>query len=278
MRCLTLGYLTFADLSPLDLIEVAARAGFRSVGLRLTGRYKTDRHVAVLGHAAAVAELRRRLRVHGMRLSNISAYYLTPDITIADLEPIVDLAAELEATLIIANRHDPHEERYLDLMRAYCEKAQAAGLRLAVEVMRYSETKSLSQGLAAIASVGADNFGLVADALHLARAGDSPAALRAAPAERIFLAQLCDAKNPAPATLEGLIAEARGGRFNPGEGDLPLYDFLDALPDDIEIECEVPRADASGHAPLARAHEIQAACRSYLERYRLARRPAFTFD
>lgn len=67
--------------------------------------------------------------------------------------------------------------------------------------------------------------GLVLDSFHtLARQTDLQA-IRALPRDRIFLVQLADA----PALDMGALAWSRHFRNFPGQGDLPLLDFMEAL-------------------------------------------------
>lgn len=272
MRPLTLGYLTFADLPPADLVSAARAGGFDGVSLRIAGRFKTDPFFDVVGNAGAVKEIGRRLSGEGVRLSSVSGYYVSPSTTTSDFQAIVDIAAELGAPYIVANRHEPDDARYVPLMQFYCDAAAAVGIRVAVEFMRYSACPTLASALTAIERVGRANFGVLCDPLHLARSGGTPADIARAPRDRIYLAQLCDGRGPAPQTIEGLMTEARTGRLPPGEGDLPLYDYLSALPQDFEIEIEVPRP-SDGSTAAERARVLGEQCRAYLARYD-AQRPA----
>lgn len=271
MRPLTLGYLTFVELSPPDMISAARAGGFPAAGIRITGRYKSDSYFQVLDRPDMVRDIRQRLDDEGVRLSNISAYYVTADTTESDFKSVVDTSAALGAPLLIANRHDPDDRRYLKTMESYCDYAARAGIRLAVEFMKYSQAKSLADAVRVIDILGRDNFGLLCDPLHLSRSGGKPSDLRSVDPKRIFLAQICDAKGPPPADIPAITHEARSGRLNPGEGDLPLYDFLDALPAAVEVECEVPQVSDAGTPVAERARAIGEACRAFFAQYDSAR-------
>lgn len=108
---------------------------------------------------------------------------------------------------------------------------------------------------------------MLADLLHLSRSGGQPADLRNVGAGRVFLAQLCDAKGPPPPSIADITHEARNGRLNPGDGDLPLGEFIDALPPSIELECEVPQTRLAGLPAVERARRVADACRSFLARH-----------
>jgi sugar phosphate isomerase/epimerase len=267
MRPLTLGYLTLEDVPPAELVSVAAAAGFDAVGIRITGRKKADPYFPIVGHRGAVREIKQRLDDTGIRLSNIGAYYVTPDIGAGDFAPIVDIAVELGAPLIVANNHDGDERHYLNTMAGYCDLAERAGIRLVLEFMRYSQATSLDHALRILDVIGRKNFGLLADPLHLSRSGGHPADLKKVAEDRIFLAQLCDSKGPPPVSIAEITHEARNGRLLPGEGDLPLDAFIDALTPGIELECEVPQTTLANLPAVERAKRVAQACRSFLTRH-----------
>jgi hypothetical protein len=50
-----------------------------------------------------------------------------------------------------------------------------------------------------------------------------------------------------------LHAEARGGRFYPGQGEIPLAAILDSLPEGLPIGVEAPCADYMELPLIARA-------------------------
>ena len=60
------------------------------------------------------------------------------------------------------------------------------------------------------------------------------------------------------------MEESRGGRLFPGEGGLPLREFVDALPPDCEIEVEVASAAHEALSPPERATRIGAALELFM--------------
>jgi sugar phosphate isomerase/epimerase len=271
LQNLTLGYLTL-NTTPAETIEAAAAAGFRSVGIRITGRRVFDPYTSVIGNRPVLAELKQRLADGGLRLSNVTAYHLFPDLKMDDMRAVIDTTAELGAGILLAHSYMPVDDKMLDFFRQYCAYAAEAGIRIAVEYMRYSEVKSLEEASSWLDRAAQPNAGFVFDPLHVDRTAGSFAALKSVDPARIVFAQICDAKKrPGTPTIEQLLVEARTGRLPPGEGDLPLYDFLDALPPEVEIEYEVPisRAEAMSAAEKARlaAHQMQ----TYLAAYAASR-------
>lgn len=270
MSHLTLGWLSILDADPFEVVDAAGKGQFRSVSLRLTGRRRVDPFKQIIGHSSVLDELAVRLADSGLRLSNVSTYHLSPDVTLDLLEPVVEATARLTCDTILATCTDDDHARWLDFMARYCDVARKHGIRIALEFVPFSQAQSVRIAERLVAACGADNFGIVADALHLARSGGTPAELASVDPQRIFFAQICDA--PAHAPRDGSLAdEARTGRLYPGEGDLPLGDFLDALPPGLEIECEVPVAAHRGLTPAEQAVRAGRAVRAYLDRHFAAR-------
>jgi sugar phosphate isomerase/epimerase len=83
---------------------------------------------------------------------------------------------------------------------------------------------------------------------------------------RFIFAQLCDARREKPANMD-LRTEARTGRLYPGKGELPLYDILDAMPRDIEIELEMPHPDHASMTPAEVSRRVGDVARAYLDTY-----------
>jgi sugar phosphate isomerase/epimerase len=240
MQHLTLGYLSL-NATPTETITAATTGGFKSVGIRITGRRIFDPYTPVVGNRPMLAELKQRLADGGLRLSNVTAYHLFPDLQMDHMRAVIDTTAELGAGILLAHSYMPVDDKLIDFFARYCEYAAQSGIRIAVEYMRYSEVKSLEEATAWLDRAAQPNTGYVFDPLHIDRTGGSFPALRTVDPARIVFAQICDAKTQSGTpTVEELLVEARTGRLPPGEGDLPLYEFLDALPPDVEIEYEVP--------------------------------------
>lgn len=270
MPTLTLGWLTLINATPVEVVAAAARADFRSVSIRITGRKPGDGFPSLVGNPAMLAEVKQRLADGGLRLSNTSAYHLSPDVTLDMLKPAIEATVELGADIIVATCTDPDHDRWVAFMAKYCALAAASGVRLALEFVPFSEARTIGVGDELVRRTGASNFGLLVDSLHLSRSGGTPADVRTVDPRRIVFAQLCDAAARHP-PRDGLAHEARNGRFYPGDGALPLYDFLDALPPGIEIECEAPRNDFRDLPADEQALRAGVAFRKYLGDYCRAR-------
>jgi sugar phosphate isomerase/epimerase len=246
VRRLSLAWLTIFNATPPELVTAAAAGGFDSVSLRITGRKPGDAGFEVVGNPPTILEIKRRLDDTGVKLSSVSTYHVGADITFADLLPSIETAAVLGAEIIMVNRTDPDDARWLELMARCCDAAALRGMRLALEFVPFNEAKTIDRAVELAGRIGRPNFGIAIDALHLARSGGIPADIRRVDPALIYMGQLCDAARERPDGM-AFATEARTGRMYPGDGALPLHDFVDALPSQLEIDCEIP---SSKHAHL----------------------------
>lgn len=253
MRRLTLGYLTVSDVPPTRLVELAAAAGFTSVGLRVTGRRPGDPYEPVVGNVAAIELIRRQLADTGLALSNISSYHLYPEIGFDQYRPVFETTAALGAANMVCGCYDADESRFADAFARLSEEATRFGIRLSLEFVPFSKCPTLAQAQRAVAATGG-KAAILIDNLHLQRSGGAPRDIHGVDARDLAFAQICDAPAELPAGTD-LATEARTGRLFPGDGALPIDAFLDALPPDIEIEVETPVAALAALPPLERLRQ-----------------------
>jgi sugar phosphate isomerase/epimerase len=145
----------------------------------------------------------------------------------ADVEALAEAAAALGASLCIAAAYRAltHEEAVSDL-HAAAEVLAPAGVRLAFEFASYGSPTSLAAAVAICEDVGWERCGLLVDAWHVFRGGESLVDLAALESGRIALVHVDDgAGEPLPDAL----LEGRFHRLPPGAGAFPLDDFFEAL-------------------------------------------------
>jgi sugar phosphate isomerase/epimerase len=254
-RQITFGFLTLgSQAAPLDVLAAAAHAGFGAAGLRISGRHPGDPWPSV-AQPADFDRIAAQAAASGVRISSISGYYMSERAAREHLLANVEAARRVGAPLIAQGCFDPDLRRAAALLRDYARAAAEHGLRIALEFMPMSSIRSIAQAREVIGESGADNVGLLVDALHLARSGGGAAEIATLQPASICLTQLCDAPaRRAPHVT--LFDEAMEGRLYPGDGGLELEALVRALPPGAEIELETPVvADAhlSGTERAARA-------------------------
>ncbi|MCO5066280.1 MAG: sugar phosphate isomerase/epimerase [Rhizobiaceae bacterium] len=265
MPILSLANLMMPEVDPLQQIDVAAEAGFDAVGLCIN---PPDRLGASLVRDPA---LRRRVKDHladrRITVLDIEVFPLTPEIDPAAFVPALETGAELGATFVLVTGNDTDEARVCDKYARLCDLAAPLGLRPTLEFISYRPLRDILQADRWLKRAGRAQGGMCVDALHLFRSGGTLEELRQIAPSDIGYAQLCDAASMQPAqffTEEQLLRESRTDRRLPGEGVLPLVEFLDALPPDLAISVEAP-CEAYAHlSPKERAVLAMASSRAIL--------------
>lgn len=274
----TLGYLTL-NAGPMETVSAAAAAGFKSVGIRICNRRVGEPYFTeVIGNKTVIRDIRNLTEANGLRMSNISAYHLFPDVTLDHMKRVIDTTVDLGANILVAHSYMPVDDSLVEFFASYANYAAQANVRIAVEFMRYSQCKTLEELNSWLDRAGCPNAGYLLDPLHFDRAGGSVKDIARLDPERIVFAQICDAKkrNDRPTEAQ-LLEEARNERLAPGEGDLPVYDYLDALPPTLEIEYEVPQPAHMSLPVEERANLAAADFRNYMSRYTESRGRPFTW-
>jgi len=255
-RVTGLEHLTLLDVSPPDLVTVAAAAGFSAVGLRVSPATDDERPWPMSPGSPMLAETALRCADLGIAVLDVEAIRLGP--RAAPFTPVLETAAALGAGFVNAICEDPDLSRLADEFARLVGAARPYGIRPVVEFMAYRSVRTLDDATAVV--TGSGGGGILIDALHVQRCGISLDTLRELKPALVTYVQLCDAPAAAPADE---IAEARSRRLLPGDGKLPLRELLAALPDRIPVAVEAPQPGA-GHDPAAFAGRARRALESVL--------------
>ena len=235
---MSLDYLTVDGATPVEQVLAAAEAGFDAVGLRLLAPPDLPLAHEVVDDPATIRAIGQACRRTGVAVLDAEAFFIAPALDPERLVRATAVAAELGASTLLAVIADADRPRALDRFAGLCDAAGSLGLDVALEFMRWSPVGTVEDAAAFVDATGCANAGVCIDALHLSRSGGWPGRLPAVPRAGTFI-QLSDAPAQLPA-VDALLAEARGDRRYPGDGDLPLDDLLDALPADTPVSIEVP--------------------------------------
>lgn len=239
---LGLSALTVLDAPPPETVTAAAAAGFDAVGVRVCPA-GSEPAWPMLGHTGMLRETVRRLTDTGIILWDVEVLRLREDKTLDEQLAVLDAGHALGARYVLVNVNDPDPGRRLERLDLLAGEAAARGLTLAVEYMVFTEIRTLAEAVALVGEVEGPAV-VLPDSLHLARSGGSAAELARLPRELVPYAQLCDTcTEPAPTSPAEALTEARNARRLPGDGDLPLREFVHALPDGTALAVEAPVRD-----------------------------------
>lgn len=264
-RSLSLAALTMLDVPPPEQVRIAAETGFTHVGLRLLPATPTDPDYDMLGDTATVRETLAALRETGVRVSDVEIIRLTPDFNLDALRPFLETSARLEARQVLVAGNDDNITRCVQNLARLAQAGKQYGLTMNLEPMPWTALKTVRDAQTLITASAQNNVGILVDAIHFWRAGESLTTLADIPAAQLNYMQLCDAPAQIPDTTDELIYQARSARKVPGEGGLDLRGLLAALPATIPVSLEVPLAGAQGALPAQqRAQLLFNAAQSFL--------------
>jgi len=266
MRPLSLDHLTVIEASPLELIEAAAAGGFAHVGLRIVQPLAAAAVVDVVGNPQLQRDIKARTAATGVTIGLIESIWLSAETDPDKLKPALAVGAELGARRALVCGNDPDESRLVDNLGKLARIAQNDGLEISFEFMPFTQVRSYEQALRIKNQVAQPNLRLLIDALHLSRSGRDFGSLEKIDPAIVSYVHLCDAPAKIP-TSEGLRDEARQARLYPGEGELALDDFLDAMPDDAPIGLEAPCRAYADLPPIERGRIAGRVTRAWMARH-----------
>jgi sugar phosphate isomerase/epimerase len=258
-RPLGIAPLTHLELSPPEMVSNAAEAGYDFVGLRLIPATPNEPSHDTRGDTPLIRETARRLQDSGLEVFDIEIFRLRPDTRVSDYEPALAAGAVLGARHALAAPQDADTERLGDTLGAFAELAARYGIVVDLEPTPWYEVSRLAASEVVIAQSGRDDVGIVVDAIHFDRAGETTASIAALPMRRFRYAQLCDAPAERPLDVPTLLLQARAERLMPGDGGLDLAGLLRALPPGLPLSLEIPMQSlAATTSPLERARRMRA--------------------
>jgi sugar phosphate isomerase/epimerase len=236
----SLAHLTGISLPPKQLIDVAARTGYRYVGLRLSRVTPQEPLYPLITDRAQMKATKAHLAATGIEVWDIELARMDPGNDAHSYLPMLEATAELGAHHVICQLPDPDRQRATERFAALCDLAKPLGLFISLEFPWWTETGNLETAATVLNAAKRSNAGILIDMLHFGRSRSSLALLKSLPREWFRFAHVCDAPAAAPTTTEGVLHEARSQRLFPGDGGLGVREILDCLPQDIPYSLEIP--------------------------------------
>jgi sugar phosphate isomerase/epimerase len=243
MRRTGIEHLSVFGLDPVAFAQLARRLDCDSISIALaSGDYIPHGYPgwSLRNDSGLRADFRNALVDQGIAVSLGDGLLGWPGQTVASMLPDLDLFAELGAECANIVLIDPDLDQSASLLAAFAEAAAERGLRASVEFLPGIPLGTLDAALAMVRSIGSPALGVVLDAMHLFRSGGCVADVAALERQDIAYVQLCDVPLQSTGALS-YADEARYERKVPGEGELPLLDFLRACPEDKIVSIEVPQ-------------------------------------
>jgi sugar phosphate isomerase/epimerase len=245
-------HLTLLDVSPPDLVTIAREAGFDSVSLRVAASTPREEPWPMSAGSPMPEDTARRLDDTGVSVLSAEVVRIEFDTNREDYEPALEAGARLGARYVTVNSDDPNIQRASETFATLTAEARPYGLRPLIEPIIYTRVSNLDEAIYIGERSGGG--GVLLDTLHFQRYGGRLERLLSVDRDLLSYVQLCDAPLappsglPRPRTLPrgqstdgtDLQLESRAMRLLPGDGELPLAEFLAALPEGIPVSVEAP--------------------------------------
>lgn len=265
MNRLGIECLSTFGLHPAEIVRVANDLGCGFVTLNLSpapNRLPIYPEISLRRDQGARLLVKTALADSNVRLAIMEGFAIVPGAT-STHERDLDIAADLGATAICVVSMERDLVRTHDEFSRITEMASVRGLITTTEVGA-GVLRTFAKAMAAAEAVGNPSFKLLIDTMHFFRSGATVADLAAIDSALIGHIQLCDV--PIPAIIGSYMEEALFERRAPGDGDLPLADFLSLLPAEVVVGLEVPiRSEAeAGVEPHMRLGRCVGAARALL--------------
>lgn len=212
-----------------DRIAAAAAAGFSGIGLSYPD-------ITALRRAMTFAEIRRAFDEGGLKHLELECIVdwhadgarLETATRVKDT--LLACAAEIGAchVKVAADQfgEDWAHDRMVERFAALCEDAAAAGTRIVIEPMPWSNISGIKDTAKLVEDAGAANGGALFDIWHVARSGAAFEDFKAIPPETIGYIELCDALHAVSGTLK---RDTIDNRRHCGEGELDVAGFVDCV-------------------------------------------------
>ncbi len=261
MPIVSLDHLTLFELSPPELVEVAALAGFTHVGLRLhPAAPPQERQHPMLGDSPMRRATLARMQATGVAVFDCGVFRLQRGVDIAAFEPALETAAVLGAGHALVNADASDPALLADLLARLCELGDRYRVRMQLESTPWTGLPTLASAVCVVDACGHASARVMIDTIHVDRSGGTPDELGQVPRRLVDYVQVCDARGPRPTDFATMIHQARHERAFPGEGNLDLAGMLGALPPGLPLSLEAPvESLAAALTPVERARRGRAA-------------------
>src|SRR5438093_3366799 len=192
-RRISLAHLTVLDTTPPELVTVAAAAGFRTIGIRLTAMPSVGiPPYDILSDGPLLRETLLRLADTGVSVLDTEFLRFEPEHPVGVPEGFLEVSARLGARNVLVMSAEPEEARTIERFSPLCDRAGPYGLHVGLEFAIYTGVRTLAQAAAAVARSKRANASVLIDALHFSRSGGSPVHIAQVDPSLFRYAQICD--------------------------------------------------------------------------------------
>lgn len=231
---------TVLGMGPVEHVTLAADLGCRAVSMGLSqSPFNPHGYPAwsLRDDPALQRELKAVLHERGIIISIGKGMGVSAEFEVEARAAEMDLLADLGALRINAADMGVERGRAFDQFAKLCDMAQDRGMEFSIEFCPIFTIRSLAEALEVVHHIGDGRATVLIDAMHFFRSGGTVRQIAELDPALIGHVQLSDATRKGTGDY---MQEAMSGRLIPGQGELPLREFVDALPRGQTLGLEVP--------------------------------------
>ena len=163
-RQISLAHLTVLDTTPPELVTVAAAAGFRTIGIRLTATPSVGiPPYDVLNDGPMLRETLLRLADTGVSVLDTEFLRFEPDSPVGIPEGFLEVSARLGAKNVLVMSAEPEEARTLERFGELCDRAAQYDLHVCLEFAIYTGVRTLARAAHVVAQSKRSNASVLVE-------------------------------------------------------------------------------------------------------------------
>ena len=163
-RPLSLAHLTVLDTTPPELVTVAAAAGFRTIGIRLTATPSVGvPPYDALHDGPLLRETLTRLADTGVSVLDTEFLRFEPDQPVGVPEGFLEVSARLGAKNVLVMSAEPEEARTIERFGELCDRSAQYGLQVCLEFAIYTGVRTLAHAASILAKAKRSNASILID-------------------------------------------------------------------------------------------------------------------
>lgn len=263
MNKLCIASTSLVDSPPLEFVDAAARGGFQAMGLRVfrsPGVTLYPFH-PIVHDEQLMRDTKKAVQDAGIEVLEVQSFYIQPEMDWERFKKPLEFGAELGARYTLVIGDDTEDwSRQVDNFAKLCELAGSFGIKACLEAPvsnRALPTMELNHKL--IKDSGTSNGFMCIDPFQFMRAGQTMDMVKDIDTALFPYTQVTDGKLGVP------------GRLAPGEGDAPIKELLDWLPEGIEISLEWSQPEGSSYTAAEWAKIAYEGTQKFLQDYYAAK-------
>jgi sugar phosphate isomerase/epimerase len=242
MNKLGIERLCVFGMSPVDFVHLVADLGCNCAGMTLGSMpgYRPENYPdwSLRDDAPLRRALTAALQDRDLEIGIWEGFALVPGHDIRGFHKDLDLVRELGGERIACVSLDKDLQATIDGFAVLTEMAADRGLLVSAEMGSLGPYGLVAPALELVHGVGMANFSLLIDSMHFFRLGNTLDDFAAVDPALIGYVQLCDA--PWSPRFETYMEEAMYERLAPGNGELPLREFVKLIPPNVTVSLEIP--------------------------------------